>query len=116
MSVYLWGELPIGRESKYWLYTSPQAESTIMDLVIGEIPSSASVSVSNNIGAHLSHREFFYNFPIATQSAEYILVKADDPNAWPSLGDQKRGVEELMIDPTYELLIQSGSFTAFRKR
>jgi hypothetical protein len=115
-SVYLYAEIPFGKESKLLLYTTPQAETTIMNLLIREIPSTASVSVTNNIGAHVSQREFLYNFPIATNSADYVLAKIDNPNAWPSLPDQVRVVQELLTSPNHRLLIQTGFFYAFQRK
>ena len=44
------------------------------------IPSSASLSVQNNLGAHFSERLFVYTFPFSPDVVDYVLIDAYDPN------------------------------------
>jgi uncharacterized membrane protein len=44
------------------------------------IPANASLSVQNNIGAHLTHRQRVYIYPLNADKTDYILVDSRLPN------------------------------------
>lgn len=87
-----------------------------MDEVKGTIPSTYSVSVTNNIGAHFSQRQLLYNYPINAQSADYTVILLGDQYAWPTGDEQKRVLQLLLADKNYELLTHINNFYEFKRR
>ena len=114
-SSYYWGVLPYQRMSLWWLYLrEPPGYMTIRS-VVDAIPANATVSVTNNLGAQVSQRQHLYNFPVNAHAADYVLVKLDDRNAWPSLYEQRQVEASLYDDAAYELIAKEASFSAFRR-
>lgn len=114
-SSYYWGVLPYQRMSLWWLYFRQPPGYTTIKSVVQSIPSNATVSVTNNLGAQVSQRQYLYNFPVNAFSADYVLVKLDDRNAWPSLDQQRQVEASLSANPAYELIAREASFSAFRR-
>jgi uncharacterized membrane protein len=113
---YVWGVLPHGLQSLSWLYMRKQVGMDQVKQVIASIPSESSVSVTNNIGSQVAERRVLYNFPVGARDADYVLVKLDDPSAWPSKYEQQKVVQELQVDPHYELIAHIASFSAFARK
>lgn len=112
---FLWGELPGEKESRFFYFTAAPWEKPVLDKIIKSIGTRYSVSVSNNIGAHLSQREFLYNYPVNGLKADYVLVQLGDPYAWPSDKEQKKVLKELLADKNYFLMDHVNNFYAFRR-
>jgi uncharacterized membrane protein len=115
-SVYMWGELPLGKSTRFFFFTSSQYEKTAMKRVEQLVDSKATVSVTNNIGSHFSQREFLYNFPIGAETADFSVAHLGDPYAWPSGDAQSEAVRNLLKNDNYELIAQEGTFFAFKKK
>jgi len=79
------------------------------------VPSSKSLSVTNNIGSHFSQRQFVYNYPVNAQIADYTVVYLGDAYAWPSAEAQKNMLDSLLKNSAYKLFAQKGNFYAFRR-
>jgi uncharacterized membrane protein len=116
MAASIWGELPIGIQSRFLYFTAPQPEKENMMRVEAMIPSVYTVSATNNIGSHFSQREKLYNFPLNALSADYSIAMLGDQYAWPSGDAQKEAVDKLLASPDYDLILQQGSFYAFKKK
>ena len=86
-----------------------------MDLVAKMIPSTASVSVTNNIGSHFSERQYLYNYPEMASSAAYTVVLLGDQFAWPSGDQQKQILESLLKNSSYRLIARKDNFYAFKR-
>lgn len=73
--------------------------------ILKTIPSSASVSAMNNLGAHLSNRRFLFRFPINYLGADYVAV---DPGALKNFDLSQVTAEEynLLVSD----LLKSGKF------
>ncbi len=115
LSVYFWGELPYGRELKWWFYFVPKSDKEVMQQMEQMIDSKYSVSATNNIGAHFSQRQFLYNYPVAAHQADFVVIELGDPYAWPSTEEQQKVLQNLMNDANYTLIAQSYNFYAFKK-
>jgi uncharacterized membrane protein len=116
LSSYLWGELPVGRDTRFGSFIKPQKNIPLMQSVTHQISSSYTVSATNNVGAHVSERKVLYNFPVGAQTADYVVVKLDDPYAWPSRAEQQKMVETLLHDRHYTIMVRDGDFYVFRKK
>lgn len=112
---YLWGELPFARQSRFSYFTTMQKDMEIMQKVTSSLDSKYSVSVTNNIGAHVSGRKYLYNYPINAQKADFVLIQLGDQYAWPSGKEQEKALQYLLVNPDYHLISQQGNFYAFKK-
>lgn len=116
VSTILWGELPLGLQSRLYYFTSVLPEKDVMKKVEASISSVYTVSVTNNIGSHFSQRERLYNFPINALLADYSIAMLGDQYAWPSGDAQKIAVDQLLASPDYELIVQQNNFYAFKRK
>lgn len=83
-----------------------------------EIPPSAAVSVTNNIGSHFARRENLYSFPLGVDQADYVVVL--EGHATPVVTNQAdvaTQINYLRSNPTWKILEQTGDLTVLiRKR
>jgi uncharacterized membrane protein len=115
-SVYTWGELPFGRQSRFWFFHYAPQETSIIKQIASEIPVKYSVSATNNVGAHFSQRQYLYNYPINAEKADYVVAFLGDQYAWPSGEEQARVLQLLLADTHYELIAHTGSFSALKRK
>ena len=115
ITVYLWGELPVGKSQWFWFFISPIPEKQTLQQIKKQIDSNSSVSATNNIGAHFSQRQYLYNFPIHAQDSDYVVVYLGDPYAWPSGEVQQDQVNKLLHNSHYEVLVQKGNLFVFKR-
>lgn len=116
ISVYLFGEFPIGKSQWFWMFITPVPERQAMQRLEKTIDSTKTVSATNNIGSHFSQRQYLYNFPVKSDSSDYNVVYLGDPYAWPSGDEQRMQVRKLLNDPKFELIAQEGNLFAFKKK
>lgn len=112
---YLWGELPFERQSRFSYFTTVQLEKEVMQKATSSLDPKYSVSVTNNIGSHVSGRKYLYNYPVNAGKADYVLIQLGDQYAWPSGKEQEKVLQQLLTNPGYNLISQQGNFYAFKK-
>lgn len=81
------------------------------------IPTSASVSVTNNVGSHFAWREHFYSFPLGVEQSDYVVVL--EGHATPVVAAQDQvitRVSQLKNDPNWQVLEKRGDLTVLRRR
>lgn len=115
-ATYQWGEFPFSPTSRFKTFTMVPHHKGLMDWVKHYIPGSATVSATNNLGAHYSQRKILYNFPVGATKADYSVVLLGDFYAWPSSEAQQATVDALLTDSGYELLAHDDNFYAFKKK
>lgn len=116
VSSFLWGELPLTAEDRFYYFLWPRPEAPVIRQIAARIDPLYTVSVTNNIGAHVAGRQYLYNFPIKAREADFVLAHLGDTNAWPDGDSQRRAVTDLLANPQYELIAQTGDFYAFRRK
>lgn len=82
-----------------------------------KIPTSASVSVTNNVGAQFAKREQLYSFPQGYETADYVVVL--EGHATPVVASQTQVSELISVvrsDPRWEVLEQQGDLTVLRRK
>ena len=72
VSLYFYSPLPGMRNADYAAYVTTNSKT--IDAYLSIIPKDASVSASNNIGAHLSHRSDIFVVPFAIDTADYVVL------------------------------------------
>lgn len=112
---YLYGPLPASKSPNLDMFTKPAADKEFIVQSISQIPSSARVATSNNLGAHLSNREHLYVLPLGIQKADYIVFYLTPAQPQDLLQDDLKLVEQLKTDPNYEIVVEKGIFIIFKK-
>jgi uncharacterized membrane protein len=88
-------------------------EARLADLraIAGLIPRSASLSASEQAGAHLGRRKELYPLKTFVDDADYILYEP----AKLGIGDDKRLVREALVKGTYGVVARIGDFVLLRR-
>lgn len=108
---YKYGPLPWTKKPNIAMLNFPQNNKHIIKHNLELIPESSSVSSTNNLGAHLSHRQNLYTIPHATNSADYVvfLIRPNSPHIDKDLALQ------LQTNTDYKLIKQIDDFLMFKK-
>ena len=112
---YLWGEVPMTRQDRFYFFIWPTSEKKYMEEVEKMADSRYSVSVTNNIGSHFAKRKYLYNFPVNAMTSDFAIALLGDQYAWPSGDAQKNAVQELLVSKEYTLIVHDGDFYAFKR-
>ena len=115
-SAYFFGPLPGARNPSLEMFTHPQKNKAVIDSVLARIPESYSVAATNNLGAHLSHRQIIYTIPIGIGKADVIVFLLNDKFAQPSLKAQKIMAQNLKHDKSYVEVFEKDDFVVFKKK
>lgn len=105
---YAFGPLPLARSANIDMFTKKVPHRSEITRALSKIPQDVSVAATNNIGAHLSHREKIYTIPTGVDKAHVLVFLLTDQSAQPSLAAQKEMVEKLKQDDRFKLHEQVG--------
>jgi uncharacterized membrane protein len=105
ITAYFYSPIPGMKDADYRPYTIQNTNE--INRYLSLIPPRSSVSASNNIGAHLSHRENVYVIPYAINSADFIV-----------LFGEKKSVVNSVQHLRYDTLVQDtkNNFYIFKKK
>lgn len=115
-STWLLGVLPGSRFPTTEIFTQRLSYRSKVKTFINAIPTSYSVSATNNLGAHVSERQVVYTIPNGVDNADVIVLLLNDVLAQPSLSDQIKLAETLKKDSRYIQIYKIGDFIAFQKK
>lgn len=115
VSVYYFGPLPGARYANVDMFIKPLINKDVIQSYIEKIPSGAKVATTNNLGSHLSRREYIYTIPEGINKADVILFLLNDPYAQPSLAEQKKIALALEKNKNYRLILKDADFVVFQK-
>lgn len=116
LSAYFLGPLPGAKSPSLEIFTNKVEESSEIRQFLDKIPTSFSISATNNLGAHLSHREKIYTIPQGIGEADIALFLLNDKFAQPSLAAQEELVKQLKNNNKYIQIFKTGDFIAFRRK
>ncbi len=116
VATFFLGTLPGSLHSSIEIYNNSLANRDKIEKYLSQIPARLSVSASNNLGSHLSHRENIYTIPSGVESADVVVFLLNDEFAQPSLKEQKSMAQMLKNNPSYTELFQVDDFIAFSKK
>jgi uncharacterized membrane protein/uncharacterized membrane protein YbhN (UPF0104 family) len=112
LSSYYYSPMPWSMRPNIQMFINPQPLKTYMDQKLSQIPISAKVAATNNLGAYLSERTYIYTLPIGIKEADIIVMLLTAGSA----PDELTTVKKLQNDKTYSMLWEKGNFIAFRKK
>lgn len=105
LTVYFYSPVPGMKDADYRPYTTEN--SLQISQYLSLIPINSSVSASNDIGAHLSHRDNIYVIPFALNTAEYIVLHGE-----------KKSTVNTVDHLKYDILVQDSknNFYLFKRK
>jgi hypothetical protein len=98
------------------MFWHQQPNKTAINDFLASIPRRYSISATNNVGSHLSHRQLIYTIPTGIDKADILVFLLNDKYAQPSLPAQIKMTEDLRKDPRYVEAIHLGDFVVFEKK
>lgn len=116
MAAYSYGPLPIAQNPSLAMFTRQLPYRQEIQETLNSIPQEYTVAASNNLGAHLSHREYIYTLPIGIYQADVVTILLGDVFAQPSPETQRALAEQLKQDPDYRLVKEKDQFFVFIKK
>lgn len=116
-SAYEYGPLPGSVNPNISMFTNKLHNNGEIRKFLIQIPKIYSISSTNNLGAHLSHREKIYTVPVGIGSADFILFLTRGSEVYdPAIKKEKGFIKEVKDNPNYVLTYQNGDFIAFQKK
>ena len=115
LGAYLYGPLPASQKPSISVFTEQLGYGGEVDEVLRKIPQDAKVAATNNLGSHLSQRDYLFTIPIGVEEADYVALLLNDPFAQPSLAAQENFAESLRNNPNYQLMYEKEDFLIFKK-
>ena len=116
LSAYFYGPLPGAKNPSIDMFTKPQKNKTIIEAYLFRIAEKYTVAATNNLGAHLSHREIISTIPVGIDKADIIIFLLNDRFAQPSLTSQIKMAKDLKSDKNYVKMFEKDDFVVFKKQ
>lgn len=114
-SAYEVGPLPFAKNPQIYMYTDPLPNKNIVNNYLRKIPRRLIVASTNNLGAHLSHRENIYTIPDGIDKADLILFLIRDKYDPVSAGKERDVLKKVESDPKYKQVFKNGEFVVFER-
>lgn len=115
LSAYWYGPLPFAKSPNFDMVKKPSNEKEVINRIITQIPSNKSVSATNNLGAHLSHRQKIFTVPVYMEKADIVVFLLNDQAALPSPQAQIEMVGTMKQNKNYSLSFEEGDFFLFER-
>ncbi len=115
-SAYDFGPLPGAKDPNIKMFTNQLQNRETIDNFLQRIPRIYSISTTNNLGAHLSHRQKIYTLPAGIDKADYVLFLLKDPTDSLSNKEEAELVEKMEKNLNYQKVFVNGSFVVFKKK
>ncbi|HSW97440.1 MAG TPA: DUF2079 domain-containing protein [Candidatus Saccharimonadales bacterium] len=116
LNAYFFGPLPGSKHPSLTMFDSPLNDAAVIENFLTDIPKRYSIAATNNVGAHLSHRQKIFTIPVGIDQADIVIFLLNDTYAQPSLDAQKKIAEKLKSDKNYIEVFKQGDFIVFEKR
>lgn len=114
-SSYLHGPLPWSREPNMDMYTKPEPHAGFINDKLKQIPTDYKIAASNNLGSHLSQREYIYTIPYGMDQADMILFLLSDATVLQHSNEYADVIQKLRNDQKYFIIWEKDNFIAFKK-
>lgn len=115
-SAYAYGPLPGSFSPNISMFTDKVQNNGAITKFLKEIPKPYSISATNNLGAHLSHREKIYTVPVGLSNADFVLFLTRGSEIYdPEIKKEKEFMNEVQKNSNYKEVYQNGDFIAFER-
>ncbi|MEK7120895.1 MAG: DUF2079 domain-containing protein, partial [Patescibacteria group bacterium] len=111
ISAYDFGPLPFARKPNMDMFNKPLSNKMQVDNYIKMIPPGESISATNNLGSHLSHRRNIYVVPQGIGKADRVmfLMRGSSTEA------EEKILTEMELDPNYFKIREENNFYVFKR-
>lgn len=113
---YLYGPLPGAKEPNIAMITKPAKDKDMIQTAIRKIDAKYSVTATNNIGAHLSHRERLYNVPHGMGQSDFIVFLMTEGTMYPPREWHEEKLSALEKNGTYIQWLREGNLIIYKKK
>lgn len=110
---YKYGPLPGSKNSNIDVFTKQINNKSIITDYTKNIPEHLSVAATNNIGAHLTHRERLYVLPQGINKADVVVFLIDDSDKTNHTQNQKKEINKLRDNRKYKIGFEKDGFVVF---
>ncbi len=113
LSAWLYGPLPGARYASIEIWTQPRPNKELINAYLQTIPAAMPLAVSNNLGAHLSHRDGIYVVPRGLDQVAKVMILLDS-----SIEDNSYEADllhYLLQSNTYSITYQLDNFYVFTR-
>ena len=112
---YAYGPMPGARKPNIVMFTKPHPDREHINQKLAELPSVGAITATNNLGAHLSHREQLYVIPNGTESADLAVFLLTE-SAIRNESKEYVSLKNVLSDPNYELIHRKSNFYILKRR
>lgn len=113
---YIWSPLPGSKNPSINMFTKPQKNKEIINSYLAKIPPNASVSSTNNLGSHLSHRVEIFNVPAGIGRVDYVLFLINGSFGKRVESEDEKILVSLRKNKDYSLAFEKDNFIVFKKK
>jgi uncharacterized membrane protein len=115
-SAYFFGPMPGSKNPNINMFIKPYSNKEIVENFLSKIPEKYSVTATNNLGSHLSHRQNIATMPMGIERADVVLFLLNDVFAKPSLQAQIEMANEMKTNKDYIKIFEKDDFIVFIKQ
>ena len=113
-SAYAFGPLPFSKSPNIDMFTKPQPNKEVIQNFLSKIPQDYTVAATNNLGAHLSHRQKIFTIPIGIEKADVVIFLLS-ANSSQSLNEERKLANSMRLDKNYIEVFRIDDFIVFKK-
>lgn len=106
---YRYSPFPYSREPQVDMFASFSPEKQAMRAYLSLIPQTASVSATNNLGAHLANREHIYIYPLGYDIADYVVLDKA------KIDTHAQEYIQLITDPSLATAFENEKYLIYRR-
>ena len=114
LSAYFFGPLPGSKNPNVDMFTKPQPNKEVIQNFLSKIPQDYTVAATNNLGAHLSHRQKIFTIPIGIEKADVVIFLLS-ANSSQSLNEERKLANSMRLDKNYIEVFRIDDFIVFKK-
>lgn len=114
-SVYWNGPLPFSKDPVYIPRISAEEQKEIGKFEKELNDDSIVVMTTGHLAPHFTRRKIFYLFSNRYKAADYVLLRLDDLNSYPSKSYNIKIYNELKQDSHFKLIYKNDNFEVYKK-
>lgn len=116
LSAYFFGPLPFAKGPNISMFTETLKNKEEINKFLYGLNKEYSIAATNNLGSHLSQRDFIYTIPQGLDKADIVAFLLNDPSAQPSLAAQIQMANDLKQDSGFEIIFEKDDFVVFKRK
>lgn len=116
ISAHNFGPLIGSKSPSVAMFTEDLTNDNLINEFLQRIPKRYSVTATNEVGSHLSHRQKIYTLPLGLDKADIIVLYSDKSFDIPSQKSNKKIIDDLTRNTNYFLVYSDYQFVVFKKK